>query len=177
MSPAEQAKLFLQNRQSIHLSTITDATKGVVETSVAPFIYSNGHFYIYVSELAQHTQNLLALMQTDNSQSENSLISGLISADEKQTEQIFARERLALQMNVSEVEKDTEDYKVLLSEFEKTFGEVVLMLQSLPDFHLFKLKVESGSYVRGFGQAFSFTGSLEQALSKESNQGFTLRKS
>jgi heme iron utilization protein len=35
------------------------------------------------------------------------------------------------------------------------FGQVVSLLRSLPDFHLFALCPESARYVAGFGQAYT----------------------
>jgi putative heme iron utilization protein len=38
---------------------------------------------------------------------------------------------------------------------QDAFGEVVGVLRSLSDFHLFVLRPESGRFIVGFGQAFS----------------------
>ncbi len=39
------------------------------------------------------------------------------------------------------------------------FGEMIDNLAKLSDFNLFKLNPQQGLYVKGFGQAFSLTGS------------------
>lgn len=151
MSPQKQAQAFLETRHSMVLSTF-DANH-VVETSVTPFVLVEGHFYIFVSELAQHTKNLLAALNANNAPL---VISGLLVADEAQTEQLFARERLSFQLQVAEVLAQTDLYQTVLQTFASEFGEVVGILQSLPDFHLFQLTSIKGGYVRGFGQAFAF---------------------
>lgn len=143
---------FYANRQSIVLSTLD--SKGEIESSVAPFVTLDGVLFIYVSELAKHTQNLLLLNKIEDKTS--TLISGLLLADESATEQMFARERITLQLSVTEVEREQTLYNEVLLKFSEKFGEVVSMLITLPDFHLFALTPIKGGYVRGFGQAFAF---------------------
>ncbi len=161
MTHQQQCQAFWQARRSVILSTTN--LEGGVETSVTPFITDDeGSLYIFISELAQHTQNILYLLSESPVGSEglNSppLISGLLVADEAETEQVFARERLTLQLQPSEVFRGSEAFSARLSCFEQTFGEVIPLLASLPDFHLIQLKVIKGGYVKGFGQAFTFDG-------------------
>lgn len=51
-------------------------------------------------------------------------------------------------------EKNTQAYITILQAMENKFGNVVSLLRSLPDFHLFCLKPQSGQYIIGFGQAY-----------------------
>ena len=155
MSPNQQALTFIESRKTLYLST--SSKTGELETSVAPFVSYGGDFYIYVSELSQHTKNLLA-------QEKNTPVSALLCADEKETEQLFACERMRLQLNVEEVERSSACYQDVIQQFEQTFGDVVQMLTNLPDFHLFKLRIVNGQYVRGFGQAFRFEGHPENGM-------------
>lgn len=161
MSPQQQCQNFLASRKSILLSS--QNAEGVLETSVTPFILLQDRFYIFVSELAQHTQNLLWLSQQSPEKRHN--ISGLLVADESETEQLFARERLSFQFSVQRIEQDNELYNQALQLFSQQFGEVVEVLKGLPDFHLFALNSESGGYVRGFGQAFAFNGMPSSGIS------------
>ncbi len=168
MTNQQQCLNFWQARRSIILSTFN--LEGVSETSVTPFIADDaGNLYVFISELAQHTQNILCLLSessTTNSGQKSTLkhISGLLVADESETEQAFARERLTLQLFPSEVFRESDMFSALLSRFEQTFGEVIPLLTSLPDFHLIQLKVVKGGYVKGFGQAFTFEGCPCQGL-------------
>ena len=153
MTNLEQCQQFWLARRSIVLSTLSQT--GESETSVTPFIRDEaGSLYIFISELAQHTQNLLSLM----ADKPTDLISGLLASDESETEQLFARERLTLQLAPTEIQRETAEYAVLIKQFEDEFGEVVAMLNSLPDFHLIQLKPVRGGYVIGFGKAFTFEG-------------------
>ena len=144
---------FWQARRSVILSTLTAQEE--LETSVTPFIRDEaGNLYIFISELALHTQNLLALMAN----SSDGVVSGLLVADESETEQLFARERLTLQLAPTEIKREAAEFSTLIKQFEETFGEVISLLNSLPDFHLIQLKPIRGGYVIGFGKAFTFEG-------------------
>lgn len=170
MTNQKQCEAFWQARKSIILSTVN--VEGGVETSVAPFISDDtGNLYIFISELSKHTQNVLSLLQSRSTDvfsasnlKETTLISALLVADESETEQLFARERLTLQLFPSEIARNTPLFSTVLTQFETSFGEVVSVLASLPDFHLIQLKVVGGGYVKGFGQAFTFEGCPCQAL-------------
>jgi len=151
MTNQQLCERFFEARKTIILSTIDK--QHITETSVTPFVVVNSKLYIYVSELAKHTQNLLWLLEQSQTQ-----ISALVMADESATEQLFARERITLQLRVDEVKYQQEDYATVLAKFTKQFGEVISMLSTLPDFHLFALTPIKGGYVRGFGQAFAFDG-------------------
>lgn len=161
MTHQQQCQDFWQARRSIILSTTN--LEGGVETSVTPFITDEeGSLYIFISELAQHTQNILYLLSESSVRAELQdsfpLISGLLIADDAETEQLFARERLTLKLQPSEIFRESAAFSERLSCFEQSFGEVIPLLASLPDFHLIQLKIISGGYVKGFGQAFTFEG-------------------
>jgi len=165
MTNQQQCKAFFKSQKSLVLSTL-DAT-GQLETSVAPFVLYDEKIYIYVSELAKHTQNLLWLIEGNRyhnqSQGQDTLdsdlpglVSAILIADEAQTEQLFARERITLQLLANEVDRENSDYSKVLGLFQQQFGEVVDVLSGLSDFHLIQLSIVKGGYVKGFGQAFAF---------------------
>ncbi len=156
MTHQQQCEAFWAARRSLILSTVN--SKGELETSVAPFITDDqGHLYIFISEQAQHTQNILYLLDSD-SEKASPCISGLLLSDEPELDALFARERLTLQLRPSEISRTSELFSVILLRFEESFGEIVTILAKLPDFHLFQLTVTQGKYVKGFGQAFTFKG-------------------
>lgn len=169
MTNQQQCEAFFKSKKSLVLSTL-DAT-GQIETSVAPFVLYDDKLYIYVSELAKHAQNLLWLIERNEvlnqsqnqSESGNSLpglVSAILIADEVQTEQLFARERITLQLLANEVDRANDDYSKILALFQNQFGEVVDVLSGLSDFHMIELSIVKGGYVKGFGQAFAFEGKL-----------------
>lgn len=157
MTHQQDCQAFFDSRNSLILSTLDK--DNITETSVTPFVKLNGALYIYVSELAKHTKNLLWMLQNEFTQ-----LSGLLVADESSTEQLFARERMTLQLHVEEIKREQDTYNQAIALFSEQFGEVVAMLSSLPDFHLMKLTPINGGYVRGFGQAFAFENGVCHGL-------------
>ncbi len=135
---------LIASQQTLLLSTASAA--GVPDISYAPFVSDQaGLFYIYVSEMACHTVNLL----------NNPQASALFILPESASSNLFARERAVLSCSVKEIMRDDEIYADRLQAMQDKFGEVVSVLRSLSDFHLFALRPESGRYVIGFGRAFT----------------------
>jgi putative heme iron utilization protein len=135
---------LIASQQTLLLSTAS--TTGVPDISYAPCVRDHaGVFYIYVSEMACHTVNLL-----DNPQA-----SILFIRPESVSTNLFARERAVLTCSVKEIMRDDEIYADRIQALQDKFGEVVSALRSLSDFHLFALRPESGRYIVGFGRAFT----------------------
>jgi putative heme iron utilization protein len=138
---------FKSSVKTLSLSTLTEEAKPNI--SYAPFIEDeNGIFYLFLSQLASHTQDLLT----------HPLASVLLMQDEQDTRQLFARQRISYQCLVEVVEKDDGKYSQLLKQFESRFGSIMELLNSLPDFILFRLTPQQGRYVMGFGKAYTLTG-------------------
>ena len=135
---------LIASQQTLLLSTASAV--GVPGISYAPFTRDEaGVFYIFVSEMACHTSNLL-----DNPQA-----SILFIRPESECRNLFARERAVVCCSVKEILRENEVYTDRLQALQDQFGEVVSMLRSLSDFHLFALRPESGRFVIGFGRAFA----------------------
>lgn len=118
---------------------------GAVAISYAPYLRDEAGFYIFVSELAQHTQNLRAQPRA----------SILFIEPEAKAGNPFARQRLTFDCRVAEISKTHADYAQKLDGMAAKFGEIIGVLRTLPDFHLLSLTPESGRFVAGFGKAFS----------------------
>lgn len=135
---------LIKSQKTLILSTIT--RQGKAESSYAPYVRDEkGRFYIFVSELATHTHNML------NTKS----ASILFIQPEEQTKNLFARERVVFDCSISEVQKQDKCYYKQMLIMKDKFGETVDLLQSLPDFHLLALTPVNGKYIAGFGKAFS----------------------
>ena len=138
---------FKQSVKTLQLSTLT--AEGKPNVSYSPFVVDKqGNFYIFVSQLASHTQDLLA----------NPQASILLIQDEAETRQIFARRRISYQCDVEVVSNESKGYQKMLDALEARFGNVVQLLRTLPDFILFRLKPTQGQYVKGFGKAYTIKG-------------------
>lgn len=134
---------LIASQQTLLLSTAT--ANGTPDISYAPFVQDQtGCFYVFVSELASHTANLL----------QNPQASVMFIRPESESHNLFARERAVFECKVKEIPHDDEIYAVQLQALNTKFGEVVNLLRSLSDFHLFALRPENGRYVIGFGRAY-----------------------
>ncbi len=90
---------------------------------------------------------------------------------ESESSNLFARERAIFDCLCREVGQNEPVYSTQLKALQDKFGEVVGLLRTLNDFHLFALPPENGRYVLGFGQAYSINtqdGSLLPVSRKNS---------
>ncbi|MCQ8104965.1 pyridoxamine 5'-phosphate oxidase family protein [Methylomonas sp. SURF-2] len=134
--------------RSNSLLLASSSVAGEAAISYAPFIRDDAGFYIFVSALASHTQNLLARPRA----------SILFMEPEADAGNPFARRRLTFACRVVEIGKHDERHALKLDAMAAKFGEIVAVLRSLPDFHLLLLQPEQGRFVAGFGKAFSVDG-------------------
>ena len=132
--------------KSLIMATVGENT--LPRASYAPFVYDSAAFHVYLSRLSEHTQELIA----------NPVVSILIIADEADTTQIFARMRLSYLCKAETIDRGKPGYDPTLNHFKRRFGNVIDLLQSLPDFVLFRLTPTSGRFVTGFGQAYDLAG-------------------
>jgi len=134
---------LIASQQTLLLSTVSE--KGEPSISYAPYVRDEqGGFYIFTSELASHTRNLLA----------NKQAAIMFIQPESESSELFARERVTFKCSAEEISPRDPVYEQQLAALHEQFGQIVSLLKSLPDFHLFALQPESGQYVVGFGKAF-----------------------
>lgn len=140
----ERCEQMLLSMGSLSLATL-DAV-GTPSLSYTPFIYHKGAFYILVSQLAEHTAHLKAQPKA----------SVMLIADESETRNIYARQRLIVQIKANSLGPVTEQSgSELLTVMEDKLGNTVSLLKTLSDFELFELKLASDvRYVEGFGRAY-----------------------
>lgn len=154
-SPQTAMQHLLSSVQTLFIASLNN--DGTPHASYAPYIRDeNGDLYIFVSQLAQHTRNLLKSDTT----------SVLIAEDEQQSKQIFAKTRLQYQCEIHLIERHHTAFSSIIDIMERQFGETVQVLKSLPDFHLFRLKPITGVFVIGFGQAYQLGGERLQTLKR-----------
>ncbi|OED46571.1 pyridoxamine 5-phosphate oxidase [Endozoicomonas sp. (ex Bugula neritina AB1)] len=151
----KKCQKLIASHKTLTLSTLS--IEGNPEISYSPFILDDdGVFYIFVSELAHHTPNLLA----------NSKCSILFAAPESDTKNLFARERAFFNCTVKEIPRGSTECDARLDAMQDVFGNTVELLRGLTDFHLFSLKPNHGQYTIGFGKAFTIhqDGSLSHIV-------------
>ncbi len=139
--------LQLRNRcRSVQLATINGEARP--EASYAPCVWHESDCYLFLSGLSSHTGNLLRQPEIS-----------LLLLDETATgANLFARKRASLHGVAEVIERDDALFARIMQEFHRSFGKVMQLLEPLPDFRLFRIKTTSGSFVRGFGQAFEIAG-------------------
>ncbi len=134
---------LVQNQKTLILATVSD--QGQPECSYAPYVKDGQNiFYIFVSELATHTKNMLHTAKA----------SILFIKPEQETKNFFVRERVIFGCTISEIQQDDVLYNKQLSLMNDRFGETVELLRGLSDFHLLALTAVNGRYIEGFGKAF-----------------------
>ncbi len=142
-SPASGCQQLLTNSRTLVLSTLDEG--GRPATSYAPYVRDNEHcFYIFISELAAHTRQLLA----------HPHCALMVIEDEQTAANLFARERFTAACQAELITADDPLWQQQLAALEARFGETVSLLKTLPDFRLFRLKPQQGRYVVGFGKAY-----------------------
>ncbi|CZF81008.1 heme utilization protein HutZ [Grimontia marina] len=137
---------FRDSRNTLQLGTVDK--EGKPHTSYAPFAFSEMGYYILVSDLATHGQNL----------KHRKAVSIMMIEDESEARSIFARRRLSFDTNAELIERDSEHWTTAIQVMRDRLGEMIDNLSQLGDFNLYRLNPVIGRYVKGFGQAFDVSG-------------------
>lgn len=132
--------------EGAHLATLGES--GDPEASYAPCVWLDGDCYLFLSALSGHTNNLMR----------DARISLMLLEDAGAAPNPFARKRASLRGKAETVAREEQLCAAVLADFRRRFGEIMQLLESLPDFTLFRIRLESGSFVRGFGQAYRLEG-------------------
>lgn len=138
---------FIDGFKSVVMATINKTSEP--ESSYAPVLKYDGKFYVYISELSNHTSNLLG----------NPQASLLFIESEDGAKHLFARKRATLKTRARHIKRSESEWESILGLLEEKFGKIIGMLKPLEDFHLFELIPDSAGYVRGFAQAYRLEGS------------------
>ncbi len=120
----------------------------VPDMGVSPFIRRDNGLYIYTSHLAGHVQALLAQKRA----------SFIITLDEADTVNIWARHRLKFSGVVTEVPRDAPAFFCLCDEFTTAHGSTMPLIKDFTDFHMLRINPENGVLVLGFARAFLVKG-------------------
>ncbi len=121
----------------------TSTSDGTPEISYSPYVIVDGSLYIFVSDLSLHTGNLKS----------NPRASLLFIENESDSDNLHARKRVTFPARATLVPRDDKTWEHVLKHMENKFGEIIPLLKSLPDFHLFAMHTDSAVIVRGFADA------------------------
>ena len=78
----------------------------------------------------------------------------MLIEDESKSTQLFARNRLTLNGDVTEVGRETEEWSQASDVYRERFGKFFDQLSTLRDFHMFCFRPKTARLVVGFGAAF-----------------------
>ena len=135
---------FIEQFDSLLISSIN--SKHIPHISYAPFVSQDKQFYICVSKMAKHTNNLL----------KNHNASIMFIEDEAECTNSFARKRVTFDIDVLNIERNTEKFAEIMKLFNEKFGEKSSIYEQMVDFYLFEFKPISGRAVFGFGAAYNY---------------------
>lgn len=131
-------KDFKKEFQSLILATLDE--HNMPYTSYAPFVYVNGFYYVIISRMAKHYNNIL----------KHPYISIMMIEDEAKTDNIFFRKRLTYQ-GISTL--DIDDCEVIRA-FTGKHGIIVETLMNM-DFNIIKFTIKDGMFNIGAGKAYA----------------------
>ncbi|MEL6406525.1 MAG: pyridoxamine 5'-phosphate oxidase family protein [Chloroflexota bacterium] len=148
---------LMTQQKSVMLATIN--ADGSPLASYTPFVVDvDTCFYIFVSMLSYHTDNLLRTKQA----------SLMLIADEATSPQIFARSRLTFACRAEELKRDSNRWHVAARYYEESFANMFKLLCGLRDFKMVKLVPHAGTLIVGFGQAYTLEGdALDQLVLRQ----------
>jgi len=136
---------LIKNCNIIFISTVNK--QGEPNVSYAPtYIDNKCNFYIYISKLAKHTQNII----------DTNKISFMIL--EQKNKNIFAKKRITLNGNIKIINRKTDIFNELMKKMQTKLGDTIEITKNMKDFHLFKITPNSGLLVHGFAKAFIMSG-------------------
>ena len=140
---------LIASTKSIILATNDKA--GSPTASYAPYTRIDNTFYILVSFMARHAKNL----------QNGKPVSVMFIEDESATKQIYARERLTLDVTTETIERESDGWHTVVAKLKEDHGKVVDIISEMQDFILIALTPVKGSYVNGFGSAYFVNDQLE----------------
>jgi putative heme iron utilization protein len=124
----------------------TTSPDGIPDASVAPAVLGeDGAIYVYISGLAAHTRNLAATRRA----------SLLLLEDESATTQLLARRRLTFPATAALVSREGAECDGIIAGFREKFGAPIGLLSTMRDFQIFRLTLQPGRLVAGFGEAYT----------------------
>lgn len=121
----------------------TATKEGEPEISYSPYVICDGLLHVLLSDLSLHTGNLKS----------NPKASLLFIESEQDAAQLHARKRVTFRVNAEQVSRDSAHWRRTLAAMQERFGEIIPLLESLPDFHLFAMRTDCAVLVRGFADA------------------------
>lgn len=139
----KETEEFIQGFKSVILGTTSK--NGEIDVTYAPHFKIDGEHYIYISEIGDHYANL---------KENNQKFEIMFLQDEKEALSVIVRKRARFNVTAEFLSRDDEKFEKIMDVFESNIGETFKVIRKMEDFHLVKLNVIDGRFVKGFGQAY-----------------------
>lgn len=146
-------KKLIENSKSIIISV---SENDITELGYAPYIFENNYYYIYVSELSAHIKLLL----------KKKMGAFMVINDETNSQNIWARIRLKFSADIEVIIRDSEEFSIICEKIIFKQGQTMNLIKKFSDFHLIKIIPSRGTFISGFGNAFSLEGQSLDVISK-----------
>lgn len=144
---------FVFSFQSVVIGTVDK--NAFPFASYAPFVYHEHRYYVFISDIAAHADNL---RQTPKA-------SLIFIEDEASASNIFARKRVSLQCETQTVPRSGAQFEIIMAYFKKKFDpEFIDMLMQMRDFNLHEFRPVCGEATFGFGEAYTLGGEHMETL-------------
>ena len=145
---------FMKKAKSVYISSVDENNKP--EISYSPCVVDDEkNVYILVSDLSKRTSSLV----------QGCNVSLMFIEPEDQCEDLYVRIRLIFECSTKQIERKTEKWNEQIHVFLEKFGDIINILKSLSDFKMFCFSPVSGSYVKGFGKAYTIVGGALDQIS------------
>ncbi len=156
---------FIHTLKSVILSTLSNDTTPF--GSYAPFVYDQHRYYVFISDIATHAQNIMHMPKAGL----------LFIEDEKSAANIFARKRISMQCEVHKISRDDALFQRVMVRFEEKFDTGMMeMLRNMQDFNLYECLPKSGEATFGFGEAYTLGGEYCEELIPRRGGGHQTKK-
>jgi putative heme iron utilization protein len=135
---------FINQFDSLHLATSSD---NIPHSSYSTYIIKDNSFYIFISDIAKHSQNLKT----------NPYASVMFIDSEENSNNIFARSRVTIDTQANMIQKESKEYQEIIKRFINRYNQEMIQTLSSLDFNIFRLKPISMLTYFGFGKAKEIT--------------------
>ena len=142
---------FMNDAKSVYISNIdydAEYTYAKPEISYSPCVVDEQkNAYVLVSDLTRRTASLVQGRQAQ-----------IMFIEPEVIKDIYVRKRLTFDCSITQIERLSDKWNDQVDVFLEKFGEIIGILKTLADFRMICFTPKTGTFVKGFGQAFSIGG-------------------
>lgn len=146
---------FISKFESVIIGTIS--INNEVDLTYSPYLKVNGESYIYISEIGDHFSNL---------KNKEQIFEIMFLEDESECVSPVVRKRVRFNVNAEFLPRD-EKFERILDCFEEKIGKHMKITRNMKDFHLVKLNIINGRFVKGFGQAYKIENGVAKQITAD----------